>query len=390
MKISSISLPLLVAGASALGDSANAEAAFNTLQGWYNETTGLWNTCGWWNGANAMTSIGDLATVDSNITSEATAVFANTYKNAPPYRPNAPVMKAVVNGLPVSYYSQSNEPMAATDDSSDGYAEGFLDNCYDDNGWWATAWIKAYDITGEANYLSLAEGIFNNMTGAGPTNCSDGGIIWCAARTPDQGYYVNAIANELYLSVAALLANRVGSNKTYYQTIAENQWTWFKNSGMINDEGTINDGLTLDCKNNGATVWSYNQGVILGGLVELNKANGDASLLTSATDIAQAAITNLTDSNHVLHDPCEPDGCAPDGTQFKGAFIRNLVQLQQVAPNDAFKQVIDASANSIWANDRSASNDSLSVVWSGPFVNPANASTHSSAFEALIAQVVVG
>jgi hypothetical protein len=40
---------------------------------------------------------------------------------------------------------------------------------------------------------------------------------------------------------------------------------------MINSHNNINDGLSLKiCENNGHTVWSYNQGVILGGLVELN------------------------------------------------------------------------------------------------------------------------
>lgn len=64
---------------------------------------------------------------------------------------------------------------------------------------------------------------------------------------------MNAIANELFLSVAAHLANRA-ENSQYYINWAKKEWEWFAASGMINENNTINDGLTTDCKNNGATV----------------------------------------------------------------------------------------------------------------------------------------
>ena len=65
---------------------------------------------------------------------------------------------------------------------------------------------------------------------------------------------MNAIANELFLDVAAHLANRA-SNKSYYLATAQSQWTWFKNSGLINAQNNINDGLDgTTCKNNAGTV----------------------------------------------------------------------------------------------------------------------------------------
>lgn len=132
--------------------------------------------------------------------------------------------------------------------------------------------------------------------------------------------------------------------------------------------------------------WSYNQGVILGGLVELNKAAPNDTYLESANKIAQAAINTLSDANMVIHDVCEPN-CAPDATQFKGIFIRNLQMLQQVSPNDIYKKVIEACANSIWANDRNNQNQ-LGVNWAGPFAS-ADASTHSSALDALVAAIAI-
>jgi predicted alpha-1,6-mannanase (GH76 family) len=208
-----------------------------------------------------------------------------------------------------------------------------------------------------------------------------GGIWWDKANT-----YVNAIANELYLSVASHLANRVTNQKDFYLNIATTQWNWFQNSGMINAQNNINDGLDFQtCKNNNGTVWSYNQGVILGGLVELNKASPNASYITTAKSIATTAIKKLSDTNGVLHDPCEPN-CGADGSQFKGIFMPNLQILQSVSPDSTYLSFIASNANSVWENDKNAANQ-LSVDWAGPFVNSANASTQSSAMDALVAAV---
>lgn len=69
--------------------------------------------------------------------------------------------------------------------------------------------------------------------------------------------------------------------------------------------------------------------------------------------------------------------------------MRNLLKLHQASPSDTYKQLFETNAQSIWNNDRDDSNR-LSLNWAGPFVQPANASTHSSAMDAIIAAMVVG
>ncbi|KAG4028216.1 hypothetical protein MFRU_023g00530 [Monilinia fructicola] len=374
--------------------TTNAEAAFKQLQTWYNTSSGLWSTTGWWNAANCLTVIGDLAAIDSSVKSTVTGVMSNTFTQAQTY--NLQMTKVVmVNYNYLSIYGNDtgalnglalagNIPVQA---STTVNPQGFLNDFYDDEGWWALGWIQAYDVTGNSDYLTMAEDIFADMKNATTTPCSNGGsgIWWDRSHT-----YVNAIANELYLSVSAHLANRAtGSDKANYLTIAKNQWNWFKGTGMINSQGTINDGLTSSCQNNGGTVWSYNQGVILGGLVEISTATGDSSYLSSAKSIATAAIKALSDSNGILHDPCEPN-CGGDGTQFKGVFMRNLQKLQQASPSSTYSTFIANNAKSIWANDRDSSNNGLSVNWAGPFVATANASTESSALDALVAAAAIG
>ena len=110
--------------------------------------------------------------------------------------------------------------------------------------------IAVYDITGDRKYLQTAQSIFDDMDKAyGTTPC--GGLWWDKAHT-----YVNAIANELYIDVAAHLANRASQYRSgYYLDRATTAWKWFQKSGMINAQSNINDGLDSSCKNNGGTVW---------------------------------------------------------------------------------------------------------------------------------------
>ena len=361
---------------SAQSYKSDAELALSTLQKWYNKTTGTYDTTGWWNSANCITVLGDLAAADPSSTFNVSSLFANTWVAAQNYDFQ---MNKVVgpNFLPHSFYGSSPHGEAPATTLS---PTGFLNGYYDDEGWWALGWIQAYDVTKDTKYLETAVTIFQDMKKGATTPCSVGtsGIWWDRNHT-----YVNAIANELYLSVGSHLANRM-SNKQYYLDIALNQWAWFQESGMINSHNLINDGLQ-HCRNNGGTVWSYNQGVILGALVELNQASPNATYLETAKTIAMAAITNLSDSNNVLHDPCEPN-CGADGSQFKGIFMRNLQKLHVAAPEAGFLKSISTNAASIWSRNRNSANE-LSVVWSGPFVSPANASTQSSAMDALVAAI---
>ena len=63
--------------------------------------------------------------------------------------------------------------------------------------------------------------------------------------------------------------------------------------------------------------------------------------------------------------------------------------LHQASPSLKYQRLFETNAQSIWDNDRDDSNR-LSLNWAGPFVQPANASTHSSAMDTIIAALVVG
>ncbi len=314
--------------------------AMHGLQSWYNPTSGLYDTTGWWNSANALTTLADYSR--STRDKSYLGVFPNTLVAA-----------------------QKKFP-------------GFLNNFYDDEGWWALAWIDVYDLTRDQRYLGAAEAIFADMAGGWDQTCG-GGIWWSKDRK-----YKNAIANELFLSVAAHLALRVTDHQARqrYSSWADREWAWFEASTMIDSDSQINDGLDSKCTNNHKTKWTYNQGVILGGLTALSKLHHDHAPVEQAMGIARATLASpsLVSGSHILHEPCEPD-CQGDGTQFKGIFIRNLRELQLYQPVPGAPEFIRLNAQSLWSQAREPDYH-ITVNWSEATGTP-DASTQSSALDAL-------
>jgi predicted alpha-1,6-mannanase (GH76 family) len=324
-------------GSSALplaGDdfNANSEAAALMLQQWYNGS-GLWDTTGWWNAANCVEALENVIAANSD--RQYLIVLSNTF----------------------------NLNSSST----------FTNYYYDDEGWWANAWIRAYDLTGNTSFLNMAKTIFTDLITGWDSSCG-GGVWWNKARG-----YKNAIPNELFLLAAVRLHQRTpgDAGPGSYFDWATNEWAWFKASGMINAQNLVNDGLNSSCQNNGQTAWTYNQGVIIGGLTDLYKVTGDVTYLNQATAIANATIITLVDANGVLREPCESGNCGGDGSQFKGIFIRYLAYLYDVTHNPAYYNFLFKNAHATWFNDRNVFNQ-LGLKWDGPF-DSGDASRQSSA-----------
>ncbi|ACU75706.1 Ricin B lectin [Catenulispora acidiphila DSM 44928] len=271
-----------------------------------------------------------------------------------------------------------------TGDSSYAYAmsgafakhqsSNFENEYMDDTGWWALAWVQAYDITGNSAYLQMARTDADYIHGYWDSTCG-GGVWWSKAKG-----YKNAIPNELFLELTADLHNRIPGD-TQYLGWAKQEWSWFSGSGMINSSHLVNDGLSSSCKNNNGIAWSYNQGVVLGGLAALSQATGDTSLLTTARQIADAATSSLS-QNGVFTESCEPTNCNQDQVSFKGIFVRGLRTLASAAGTSAYDAWFTAQAGSIEAHDTSATG--FGVSWAGPIRQLSSSST-ASAEDALVA-----
>ena len=325
-----------------------ADGAVGALQRWYNPRTGLWKTAGWWNCANALTAV----IQHSQRTGERRYryVIETTFGQA--QRVNL----------------------------------GFSNEYYDDDGWWALAWIAAFDLTGEMKYLDLSRKLFAGMA-AGWDDVCGGGLWWTRERR-----YKNAIPNELFLLIAGRLHQRTtgsGGRGDGYLDWALREWQWFKASGLIGSAGLVNDGLTADCANNGGTTWTYNQGVIIGALAALHEITGDGTYLSHAEAIAAATLRDLTLPPGIIAELGEWRGAGrgADQAQFKGIFIRNLYELYLRSPRAEYRDFILANAASLWHRSRNRHNQ-IGLAWTGPF-DRADAARQGSALDALNAAVGV-
>jgi predicted alpha-1,6-mannanase (GH76 family) len=320
------------------------------LQRYYDAASGLYNGNLWWTGANMLEvtidysrELGDMTYVDT---------IDNTFEK-------------VKGG------------------SFQGFVN-FLNEYYDDEGWWALAWIKAYDLTHNAKYLDMAKVIFQDMTqGWNPNHCN-GGLYW---RKTDETK--NAIPNELFLTVAARLhlrtANDMGTGG--FLDWAQREWAWFKASGMIQADNQIVDGMNGQCAVSGPA-YTYNQGVIVGGLVDLWRSTGDAALMDQAVAIARAAISHQTTPDGVFIEAvCDPNCGGGDGLQFKGIFARNIAYLYEANPLPELRDFLIVQSDAIWNLSRSAANE-FGKRWAGPF-DEADPSRQSSALDAVIGAVRV-
>ncbi|OIV35460.1 glycosyl hydrolase [Mangrovactinospora gilvigrisea] len=324
------------APAPAAADRARASAAVDAMMGWYEPSTGRFDSqAAWWQSGNALQALADymVKTRDRRLLPQAERAIE-------------------LQRAPLPWYPQGNGDFRA--DSTD------------DTGWWALALVRMYDLTKKREYLDIAREDEAFMRSFRDDHCG-GGIWWDAGRT-----YKNAISNELYLKLTASLHNRIPGD-TFYLAQAQREWSWFRASGMINGRHLVNDGLTQhadgSCTNNGGTTWTYNQGVLLGGLAELHRATGDAALLRTARATADTVLADPSFTpGGVLAEPCEAAGsCNGDQAAFKGIFARNLGELDSALPGRPYRAWLRSQADAAYARDRAPGGDRYGLHWAGPF-----------------------
>jgi hypothetical protein len=306
-------------------------AAATALMMRFDRGTGLFDTNGWWTGANALT--------------------------------------ALIENIRVTGMRSYDYAIATTYDKNVNGREGqFRNEFIDDTGWWGLAWVAAYDLTGNSRYLSTARVAADHMFRYWDTRCG-GGVYWKTDRKVK-----NAIANSLYIQLNAALAQRVPGEAAYRQR-AEAGWNWFVGTKMLNSSNLVNDGVNLStCSNNGDVAWTYNQGVLINALVQLHRLTGDAGTLTTARRIGDALTTRLSPGG-ILTEPLESNTCSGDGVSFKGAAIRGLGVLN-AATGGAYTAYLRRQADSNHAHNRD-SLDGYGSHWAGPYVYTNHSCQHS-------------
>ena len=353
-KAKGILLPLVDAQLASPPSVVRAKDAVGVLMASYDPAKAWWPSS-WWNSAVALQTVGDYMarTGDTQYLAQLDATFER----------NKGVFPAGV---------LSGDPLLGN----------FTSRAIDDSEWWALTWLQAYDLTRNQKYLDMAATIGTYVQGYwDPTTCG-GGVWWDAEKT-----YKNAVTNGLYVRLAAELHNRIPGDTLWLER-AQTGWNWLTASGMVNADGLVNDGLNAACANNGRTVWSYNQGLAVGAGLELWRATKDAAILTTVRRLADAGTTSpALVNNGVLTESCEAAGtCDDNAKQFKGIFLRYLMDAADTLKEPRYQAFVDNQATSVWNADRDGEGR-LGLRWAGSDPNVFDWRAQASALSALIAAV---
>ena len=331
---------------------SRSEAGMVPLDARYDVASGLFDKNAWWTGANVLESSIDYMRETGDMT-----------------------------------YSDMIDNTFVKNQAGQFLKKEWNPRYYDDEGWWALAWIKAYDLSHQVKYLEMAKTIFKDLTGSWSEDCG-GGIWWNTDRK-----YKNSITNELFMTTAVRLHQRTpgDAGAGSYLDWATRDWNWFKASGLLRADHQIVDGIKVCGTPNtfNTQVYTYNQGVILGALADLAQSTGDAALLDTADQIAQTAMQKKATADGIISEGCENSGgCGDgDGEIFKGVLARNLAYLYRARQRAEYRTFLIKQSDTIWSKDRSAKNE-FGLIWQGPF-DKLTSSRQSSALDALNGAIIV-
>jgi len=207
------------------------------------------------------------------------------------------------------------------------------DKFYDDNDWIAQDLLKAYRLTGDNADLQRVKQIFQlevNGWDSNLTHPDPGGVFWTQASwNHDRNTISNAPTAMVGLDLYQLTGDR------YYFDWAKKMYDWV-NQYMLAPNGLYWDHVDLQGNVN-KTQWSYNQGTMIGASLLFFKATGDPSYLQRAEDIAKKALAFYGQAR--LYN--QPDF-------FNAIFFENLLTLEKVDHNPAYRQAIQTYADEMW------------------------------------------
>ena len=279
-------------------------------------------------------------------------------------------------------------------------AIGWSRDYYDDENWATLALIHAYDLTGDAIYLTEAETLYADIMGAWDTTCCGavpGGLWWDRAHTQ------KATASNAGAALSGALLYSRANNDATYLTFAQQAFA-FWNANMVNPTThQVTDHITAAGQ---MVAWkfTYNEGLMIGAAVALDQASGDAGTIAVAEPIASFVLGSETEASAlgmVLTDgPDSTCGSNPpnDCMQFKGIAARYMAALYQADPKPAYLALLTQSAAAAWTIARDPSSGLFGTDWGEPFSATAEAdgapspgylNASSSAAMALAAAAIV-
>jgi hypothetical protein len=212
---------------------------------------------------------------------------------------------------------------------------------YDDNDWVGIELARIYKQTHNPGALGYAEGIMAfEIAGysADQTLACPGGIPFSnSIENVERNTVTTAPAAELGVELYKI------TGQLQYLQFAEQAYNWVR-SCLLQPSGLYADHIrphgVID-----QTLWSYNQGTMIGAGTLLYQATGNAAYLYQARQTAKAALAYFT-----------PQRLGEENPFFPSVYFRNLLYLDSVTHDPPGAQLAQAYVDYAWQHLRLSDN----------------------------------
>jgi hypothetical protein len=211
------------------------------------------------------------------------------------------------------------------------------DRYYDDHAWLGLALVRHHELTGDPALLRLAARVFFFAVSgwsADTTWAVPGGMRW---KEPPTNRSRNACANGPTAALAAKLHERTGDVSFIEWATRIYDWT---RRALLGPDALYMDRIAPDGTRT-PTIWSYNQGSMIGSGVLLGRQTGDSSYLDQAVETAAAYVGGTTVPDLVAQDPA-----------FNAVFFRNLLVLDRERPDPRYRALASDYGERLWESGR--------------------------------------
>ncbi len=212
---------------------------------------------------------------------------------------------------------------------------------YDDNEWVGIELVRLYKLYHDPSSLGSAEGIMAFVMAGWQTDpelACPGGIPFSnSAENTDRNTITDAPAAELAVQLYRL------TGSVAYLQFAEQAYEWVRRC-LLQPNGLYADHIRPHGAVDG-TLWSYNQGTMIGAGVLLYQATGNSGFLFQARQTAQAARAYFT-----------PERLGSEIPFFPSIYFRNLLYLDSVTHDPPGAKIAQAYVDYAWLHLRLTNN----------------------------------
>jgi hypothetical protein len=208
---------------------------------------------------------------------------------------------------------------------------------YDDNEWVGIELARLYKLHHEAALLEKAEQIMAFVMGgweSSPKLACPGGVPFSdAPSNTDRNTVTDGPAVELGVQLY-----RITGNATYLG-FAQMAYEWVRHC-LLQPSGMYADHIRLHGVID-PSLWSYNQGSMIGAGVLLYQATGNSAFLFQARETAKAALGYFTIQRLLSENPF-----------FPAVYFRNLMYLDAVTHDPPGARLTQTYVDSVWVHQR--------------------------------------